>query len=139
MSRGVTPRAFSPETRLDSEAPLWTVRNCLPFSSSTLTSLTLASVNPEHVDILAEALATNTTLVELRMEAPNKGGAPSVAKLPVQEINGHKGTSRIDLWEAGEGNAMHRQACAVVGALMNVNTSVSFLRVNPGGSSPCGR
>jgi hypothetical protein len=39
MSRGVTPRAFSPPTKVASEAPVRTVRNCLPFSSSTETSL----------------------------------------------------------------------------------------------------
>ena len=105
-------------------------------ANSAITTLTLASVNPEHVELLAEALSTNTTMVELRLEQPNKGGETAVAVLPVQELNGNKATERIDLWEAGGagGGAMHRQACAVVGALMNVNKAVSFLRINPGGS-----
>src|SRR5690606_9588999 len=37
MSRGVTPRAFSPATRLAREAPFFTVTNLRPFSSSTAT------------------------------------------------------------------------------------------------------
>src|SRR5262249_1463557 len=35
MSRGVTPRALRPETRLARDAPDFRVTNCLPFSSST--------------------------------------------------------------------------------------------------------
>ena len=100
-------------------------------ANSAITTLTLASVNPEHVDLIAEALATNTTMQELRLEQPNKGGETAIAVLPVQELNGNKATERIDLWEAGSGGAMHRQACAVVGALMNVNTSVRFLASTP--------
>ena len=107
-------------------------------ANNTITSLTLSSVIPDHVNIIAESLSSNTTLQELRLEQPSKGGDTAVAVLPVQELNGGKGVERIDLWDAGGGGAMHRHACAVVGALLNVNTSVNFLRINPGGSSEGG-
>src|ERR1700744_3226052 len=38
MSRGVTPRALRPATRVDSDGAPPTTSNCLPFSSSTLTA-----------------------------------------------------------------------------------------------------
>ena len=62
----------------------------------------------------------------------------AVAVLPVQAMNGNKETARIDLWEAGEGGPLHRQACAVVGALLNVNRTINWLRINPGSGAEGG-
>ena len=49
-----------------------------------------------------------------------------MAVLPVQQLNGNKQVERIDLREAGGGGPMHRHACAMVGALMNVNQCCNF-------------
>ena len=115
-------------------------------ANSTLTSLTLASVVPEQIEVLADALSTNTTLVSLILEQPSKTGDTAFAMLPVQELNGMKKMEFIDLFEKGYGGfiandtpgaaaaeaarataamlaggptmPMHRQACAFVGAIL---------------------
>ena len=55
----------------------------------------------EHVDVLAEALQTNSTLEYLHLEHPGRGNETSVAILPVQELNGNKMKADINLWECG--------------------------------------
>ena len=47
--------------------------------------------------MLADALATNRTMVELRLEQPSKNDATQIATLPVQELNGAKKVRLIAL------------------------------------------
>ena len=108
-------------------------------ANPTITSLTLSSVAPDHIDLLAQALATNTTLRELRLEQPQKGSDVALTVLPVQDLNGSAGKKEIDLSNAGsptEGTTgpspMHRHACGVVGALLAANQTVHYLKINPG-------
>ena len=107
-------------------------------SNTTLTSLTLISIAAEHIEVLASGLSTNITLRDLRLEAPSKGGAAmSVVTLPVQALNGLNGVKDIDLSHAGgpdqDGSQpIHRYGNAVIGELLNFNTSVQRLKLNPG-------
>ena len=107
-------------------------------SNTTLTSLTMVSIASDHIEPLARALATNTVLQDLRLEAPAKGGIEmAVVTLPVQQLNGSLGIERIDLSLAGGHNRdgsqpMHRFASAMVGEIINSNTSVLELKLNPG-------
>ena len=110
-------------------------------ANSTLTALTLSSVQPEHIDVLAEALATNMTLEKLVIEQPSKSAETQISSLPVQQLNGHKHVDLIDLSKAGlelpDGTHQpcHRHACAVVGAILgtSANSSTSRLKMDPGG------
>jgi Leucine-rich repeat (LRR) protein len=118
-------------------------------ANSTLTTLTLASLVPEQIEVLADALSTNTTLVSLILEQPSKTGDTAFALLPIQELNGMKKMELIDLFEKGYGGLcvndnpaaaaaaaasataaalaggptipMHRQACAFVGAILGAS------------------
>ena len=111
-------------------------------ANSTLTRLSLSSVIPEHIDVLADALATNTTLKTLVLEQPSKSAPTAYATLPVQQLNGHDGLETIDMFDAGGDQPVHKHACAVVGAIlgaqMGANTSIRALRINPGGGSEGG-
>ena len=53
-------------------------------ANSSLTRLTLRSVVAEHVEVLAEALQTNSTLEYLNLEHQGRGSEVSLAVLPVQ-------------------------------------------------------
>ena len=58
----------------------------------------MISVVAEHIELIAQALATNRVLQTLRLEAPNKyGGESSFATLPVQQLNGSLNVELIDL------------------------------------------
>ena len=113
-------------------------------SNVTLTSLSIVSLVAEHVELLAQALATNLVLQDLRLEAPPKSGTDvAIATLPVQQLNGSLGAASIDLSLAGgaknDGSqAMHRFACAVVGEVLSRNASVQWLKLNPGTGSEGG-
>ena len=115
-------------------------------ANSALTALTISSVSPEHIEVLAEALATNTTMKELRLEQPNKTADTAIATLPVQLLNGVIHEDTIDLTEAGiklpDGTFQpcHRHACGVVGAILGAseNQKVRRLKINPGGGSEGG-
>ena len=117
-------------------------------ANSTLTCLTLSSIQPEHIDVLAEALATNTTMKELKLEQPSKSADTAIATLPVQLLNGAAGADSIDLSEAGVKltdasggfQPCHRHACGVVGAILgaSANTSIRRLKINPGGGAEGG-
>jgi Leucine-rich repeat (LRR) protein/GTPase SAR1 family protein len=115
-------------------------------ANSTLTQLTLASVQPEHIDVLAEALATNTTLKELVIEQPSKTTDTQITTIPIQELNGQKGNEFVDLSQAGQKLAdgtfqpCHRHACGVVGAILGAskNTSIRRLKMDPGGGADGG-
>ena len=57
--------------------------------------------------------------------------------LPVQELNGSLGVELIDLSLAGGANRdgsqpIHRWAAAVIGDVLNINSSVQRLKLNPG-------
>ena len=124
----------------------WVLLCGLLRANSSLTKLTIRSVVAEHVDVLAEALQTNSTLQYLHLEHTGRQNEMALAVLPVQELNGNLEREDIDLWEAGftvvDGNrqpsALHRWACAVVGSLLAVNQSVQSLRINPGSASDGG-
>ena len=117
-------------------------------ANSTLTCLTLSSIQPEHIDVLAEALATNTTMQELKLEQPSKNADTAITTLPVQKLNGKTKDEFIDLSEAGarltDGTGgfqpCHRHACGVVGAILGASTNmhVRRLKINPGGGADGG-
>ena len=115
-------------------------------ANATLTRLTLSSIQPEHIEVLAEALATNTMLQELQLEQPSKTADTMITTLPVQQLNGSLGKESIDLWSAGlllpDGTHQpcHRHACGVVGAILGAsqNMSAKRLRINPGGAAEGG-
>ena len=115
-------------------------------ANSALTSLTISSVSPEHIEVLADGLATNTTMQELRLEQPNKMADTAIATLPVQQLNGALKVDTIDLTEAGiqlpDGTYQpcHRYACGVVGAVLGAseNQTIRCLKINPGGGSEGG-
>ena len=117
-------------------------------ANPTLTSLTMKSLAAEHVEILGEALRSNVTLTELRLEHPGRGSDIALAVLPVRKLNGREKVELIDISDAGRnlGGApptsvpapIHRYASAVVGALLKENMSVTELKVNPGPGSDGG-
>ena len=117
-------------------------------ANSTLTCLTLSSIQPEHIEVLAEALATNTTMQELKLEQPSKNADTAITTLPVQKLNGKTKDEFIDLSEAGarltDGTGgfqpCHRHACGVVGAILGASTNmhVRRLKINPGGGADGG-
>ena len=112
-------------------------------ANRTITSLTLSALGPEYIDVLAEALATNTTMQSLRLEQPSKAADTQIATLPVQQLNGALKQAEIDLSLAGgdkvDGSQpMHRHACGVVGAILAANSTISRLKINPGGGSEGG-
>jgi hypothetical protein len=97
------------------------------------------------LELIAPALATNRVLQTIRLESPNKYNPKEVfvATLPVQELNGTLGVEKIDLSLAGGPNRdgsqpMHRWAVAVLGDVLNTNTSVQRLKLNPGGGQEGG-
>ena len=99
-------------------------------ANRTITSLTLSGLGPEYIDVLAEALATNTTMQSLRLEQPSKAADTQIATLPVQQLNGALKQAEIDLSLAGgdkvDGSQpMHRHACGVVGAILAANSTIS--------------
>ena len=116
-------------------------------ANSTLTCLTLSSIQPEHVDVLAEALATNVTMKELKLEQPSKTAETQISTIPVQQLNGMSKEESIDLSHAGvklaDGSGFqpcHRHACSVVGAILgaSANQSVRRIKINPGGGADGG-
>lgn len=115
-------------------------------ANATLTRLTLSSVQPEHIDVLADALATNTTLQELVIEQPSKTTDTQISTIPVQQLNGKMQNEFVDLSEAGlklpDGTFQpcHRHACGVVGAILGAskNTSIRRLKIDPGGGADGG-
>lgn len=114
-------------------------------SNVTLTSVTMISLAAEHLEFLSPALATNKVLQTIRLEAPNKYNPQDifVATLPVQELNGSHGIDTIDLTMAGGANRdgsqpIHRWATAVIGDVLNTNTSIQRLKLNPGGGTDGG-
>jgi hypothetical protein len=117
-------------------------------ANPTLTSLTMKSLAAEHVEILGEALRSNVTLTELRLEHPGRGSDIALAVLPGRKLNGREKVELIDISDAGRnlGGApptsvpapIHRYASAVVGALLKENMSVTELKVNPGPGSDGG-
>ena len=70
-------------------------------ANSSLTQLTLRSMAAEHVECLATCLQTNSTLETLNIEHPGRQNEVSLALLPVQELNGNKAKTDINLWECG--------------------------------------
>ena len=106
-------------------------------ANTTLTSLTIVSAVAEHIEWLAQALATNNTLLSLRLDAPNKAGETMTATLPVQQLNGSLGVKTIDLSlaggpEADGGHPTHRWANALIGEILNTNSTIVCLKLNPG-------
>ena len=77
----------------------------------------------------ADALATNTTMRELKLEQPSKTADTMITTLPVQQLNGSQGHDTIDLAEAGakltDGSGgyqpCHRHACGCVGAVLGMD------------------
>ena len=115
-------------------------------ANPTITSLTLKSLSAEHVDLLGEAMRHNSTLKELKLEHPTKGSDMTVARLPVQKLNGTRKLKSIDLTDAGkhivskvESNShVARFACAMIGAILAENMTVETLKINPGPTSDGG-
>ena len=116
-------------------------------ANQSLTQLTLRSLAAEHVEVLAEALQTNSTLESLNLEHPGRGNDLTLAVLPVQELNGNRELEHINLCEAGftvvvEPNRtaapLFRWAQAVTGSLLAVNQTVESLSLNPGSGSDGG-
>ena len=115
--------------------------------NSRLHSLELVGLGADHIKLLAEALRSNTTLEELKLVHMPKSNEKTVARLPVQDLNGHNQVEHIDLWEAGtsvvEGQPPHRSflqraGVGMVGALLSANMNVVSLRLNPGTGSEGG-
>lgn len=105
----------------------------------------MISLAQEHLELIASALATNRVLQTVRLESPNKYNPSEVlvTTLPVQELNGSLGVETIDLSLAGGPNhdgsqPVHRWATAVIGDVLNTNTSVQRLKLNPGSGSEGG-
>ena len=115
-------------------------------ANATITTLVLKSLSNEHVEPLAEALRWNFVLKELKLEHPTKGTDMTIATLPVQQLNGTKKMSHIDLWNCGEKKEggtidkgpLARFACAIVGAILAENQTIQSLRINPGPASDGG-
>ena len=109
--------------------------------NATLTALELASLGSDHIELLSEALRSNTTLQELKLVHNPKANEKTIAKLPVQSLNGNKPVAHINLWEVSSSilddgaphrSFMQRQVTMMVGALLATNQSISSLRINPG-------
>jgi len=115
-------------------------------ANSSLTQLTLRSMAAEHVESLAQCLQTNSTLEILNIEHPGRQNEVALASLPVQELNGNKAKTDINLWECGftvvEPNRtpapLHRWAQAVTGSLLAVNQTIESLSLNPGSGADGG-
>ena len=82
-------------------------------ANATLTRLTLSSVQPEHIDVLADALATNTTLQELVIEQPSKTTDTQISTIPVQQLNGKMQNEFVDPPRQGSSYRMARSSHAI--------------------------
>jgi Ran GTPase-activating protein (RanGAP) involved in mRNA processing and transport len=130
----------------------WCLLAGLLKANRTLVSLTLQSLGPEHVDVLAIALRANKTLKNLyleKMDTQDPSRARKI-KLDLQSLNGSTKVSRVDLCPSlksdGTSSAteflrelLDKAMCTFVAELISENEEIESLRLNPGQGAEGGK
>jgi Ran GTPase-activating protein (RanGAP) involved in mRNA processing and transport len=99
-------------------------------ANTSLKRATLKMVGTEHVPLLAQALAANSTLESLQLDhlLQTSGTKRAVSvTLPVQQVIGASGVASLDLSGCGE---LSRITCAALGAMLAGNGSITSLRLS---------
>jgi len=99
-------------------------------ANTVLQRVTFSGLGLEPLPLLAQAMQSNRTLMELKLEYQQqtlKGMVTLSATLPIQDLTGATGVTSIDLSAAGE---LSKNTMVAIGALMAKNKSVTSLRLS---------